>query len=233
MDRDDKTAALWIGGAALIWLLWRARTQVGGSLELRFPQGLLAPEDFPEFEPVYPLDPYDYWEGEFLGPSREVAAFLYMIRRAEHTAADVASGRDYMTFYGGTSFSNMSDHPVITGEKSPVRLKPEQCRRLGYASGVCVSTAAGAYQFIRPTWNALRAGPPRLPSFAPEDQDLAAVRLLQRIGALDLIKAGRIGDAIQTASTQWASLPGSTAGQGGRTMAEVESFYTDAGGTFA
>lgn len=151
-----------------------------------------------------------------------VSAFLYMIRSAEHRASDVRSGQDYRTFFGGARFSNMADHPVNTGELKGVPLKPEWCRAAGFPSGRCVSTAAGAYQFTRPTWNELRAPGrwgPRLPDFSPANQDEAARRLLGRLGVPARLAAGDLQGAIAAAAPRWASLPGSTSGQPQKSMA--------------
>lgn len=156
-------------------------------------------------------------------------AFRYMLRRSEHLQADVDSGMDYMTFYGGSYFANMADHPVITGEKKGYPLSAAMCRNAGLNPG-CVSTAAGAYQLTRPTWSALREQAPRIERFDKAGQDEAARRLLNEIGALAMISAGNIGGAIKLASKRWASLPYSTAGQSKRSLDEVVAFFTEGGG---
>ncbi|NDB96346.1 MAG: hypothetical protein EBZ78_09340 [Verrucomicrobia bacterium] len=94
------------------------------------------------------------------------------------------------------------------------------CRAAGLGPG-CVTTAAGAYQFIKPTWERVRQAKgarKRLVDFSPNSQDEAAVRLLDEIGATPLITQGRIGDAIKVASKTWASLPGSKAQQNPRAL---------------
>jgi len=153
-----------------------------------------------------------------------LSAFLYMIRCCEHVyPRDVEGGIDaaaYTTFYGGERFSDLSDHPVITGELKPIKLSDAMCKAAGLGPG-CVTTAAGAYQFIKPTWERLRkASGARKPlwDFSPESQDEAAVRLLDEIGATKLIQAGRIEDALRIASKVWASLPGSKAQQNPKTL---------------
>jgi lysozyme len=154
-------------------------------------------------------------------PEQNIKAFLHMLQSSEHAyPQDVSNGAAYSTFYGGSRFYDFSDHPVNTGEKKGVRLSDAQCRASGFGPG-CVSTAAGAYQFIKPTWDRIRAISPRLPDFSPASQDEAAVRLLDSIGALALIQSGDIEGAIAKSSKTWASLPGSKAQQNPRQFAFV------------
>jgi lysozyme len=80
-----------------------------------------------------------------------------------------------------------------------------------------VSSAAGAYQLIKATWIRLR-DKLQLPDFSPASQDLAAVQLLDDIGALKLVQAGDIQGALAKASKVWASLPGSRAQQNPKTL---------------
>lgn len=157
-------------------------------------------------------------------------AFLYMLRSCEHTAADVLSGDCYQTFYGGSRFSDMSNHPVLTGEKVGVPLPPQTCIAAGIASGNCVSTAAGAYQITVPTWKGVNAG---LPDFDIASQDQAAVRLLQKCGALPALLSGDFPGAVAKAAKLWASLPGSTAQQGGRSFDFATAKYNYAVGGYA
>jgi muramidase (phage lysozyme) len=95
-----------------------------------------------------------------------------------------------------------------------------------------VSTAAGAYQIIKPTWVtlALRL---RLPDFEPASQDAAAVELIREAGALSLINSGQFVEAILKCRNIWASLPGSTSGQPQTVMSSLVTLYTAAGGAFA
>lgn len=143
-----------------------------------------------------------------------VSAFLRAIRIAETGSPD-----DYSIFYGGTHFTDFSNHPVLTGEKKGVPLPSTFCTRAGLPPG-CVSTAAGAYQINVPTWTDLqtRWGWNPLPDFSPDSQDQAALRILDHDGALQLLDAGDVLGAVKVASRRWASLPGSSAGQGGRSL---------------
>lgn len=162
------------------------------------------------------------------GPEQNVAAFLHMIQSSEHAyPQDVLNGVSYGTFYGGSRFSDFSDHPVNTGEKTGVRLSDARCKASGFKPG-CVSTAAGAYQFIKPTWDRIRAQAPRLLDFSPASQDAAALRLLDSIGALGLIQAGDIAQAVAKSSKTWASLPGSLAQQNPRQMAFLVDRFNEA-----
>jgi len=167
--------------------------------------------------PIYNLAPISPEVRAMTDPNKNLSAFLFMIRSTEHVyPRDVLNDAAYSIFYGGSRFSNFADHPVLTGEKRGVPLPDAMCRASGLKPG-CVSTAAGAYQIIKPTWVRIksRLG---LMDFSPASQDLAAVELLSEAGALDLIEAGDIEGAIKKSSRIWASLPGSTAQQHPRAM---------------
>ena len=177
----------------------------------------------PDSEALMNADNSQNFGGYFVvGTAAEnVSAFLHMLQSSEHVyPRDVENQAAYSTFYGGSTFSNFADHPVNTREKVGVRLSDAQCRASGFKPG-CVSTAAGAYQFIKPTWDRIRSISPRLPDFSPASQDAAAVRLLNQIGALTLIEIGDIEGAVAKASKTWASLPGSTAQQNPRQLAFI------------
>lgn len=158
-----------------------------------------------------------------------IAAFLKMLRFSEHDYSKVVTGADYNTFVGNTAFTNFADHPVLTGEKKAIRNSAATCKRVGYPSGVCFTTAAGAYQFIVPTWQNLRAIEPRLPDFSPASQDEAARRLLDQIGAENMIRDGNFKGALAVASKVWDSLPGS-GNANARTLDYVTAQYREAGG---
>lgn len=161
-----------------------------------------------------------------VGIPSAVAAFLYMIRASEHVyPRDVENDAAYNIFYGGARFNDLSDHPVNTGEMKPVKLPDAMCRAAGRAPG-CVTTAAGAYQIIRPTWNRVRdvLG---LPDFSRESQDRAAIYLLEESGAMERIGLGDIEGAIAKAAPVWASLPGSTAQQNPKKLAYALERYSE------
>jgi lysozyme len=224
------SAALLIGAAIAALLLLGAGAAQAAQDDAKNPP--------PPYPP--PLPPDGFVTGDGMGfdtPSgadldSQLSAFLYMIRSAEHVPAAVRSGRDYATFYGGAQFRNFADHPVITGEMQGVPLSDSMCRAAGLGPG-CVSTAAGAYQIIKPTWDRVRAAGkygPRLPDFSPASQDEAARRLLIECGALAQLNAGNVPAAIQKAGKLWASLPGSTAGQHPKSMETALAYFANGGG---
>ena len=142
-----------------------------------------------------------------------VAAFLRAIRLGEGT-----SGPDgYHIIVGGGRFDDFSRHPNVLIALPNLGVK---------------STAAGAYQIIYRTWEALRKQY-GLEDFSPENQDQAAVALIAGRRALDAVFAGRLKDAVALCAAEWASLPGSTAGQRTENMASVMRVYVQAGGAVA
>lgn len=154
-------------------------------------------------------------------------AFLYMIRAAEHTPAVAASADAYSTVYGGARVQSLEDHPAVTGEWRGKPLPDAMCAAAGFGPG-CVSTAAGAYQIIKPTWQRVRrpgAWGPYLIDFSAENQDEAARRLLIERQALPLVLSGEIEAAIARAAPEWASLPGSTAKQRPKSVDTVLAYF--------
>lgn len=222
MGKGPSRAAVGIAAAlAAVFLLTRS-----GDAEAASAVG-------PGEDPNYPPPPDPIVTGDEMANSeRQVSAFLTMIRAAEHSIAAVNAGTDYGTFYGGARFTNFADHPVLTGELRGVPLTDAQCRNAGYGPG-CVSTAAGAYQLTRPTWEAVReagAWGPRLDDFTPASQDEAARRVLMLSGAWAPLLAGDIRGAILKAGKRWASLPGSTAKQNPKSLDVVLAYFANAGG---
>ena len=142
-----------------------------------------------------------------------VIAFLKAIRLGEGTTDDLG----YYRIVGGQQFDDDATHPNV---------------RVFIKRYNVWSTAAGAYQIIFPTWKAL-LGKYHFPDFSPHSQDLAAVALIAGRRALDDVIAGRLKEVIRKCAPEWASLPGSTAGQRTESYAAVEKVYTDSGGMLA
>jgi lysozyme len=160
------------------------------------------------------------------------AAFLASIRWAEGT--DDANG--YRAIYGSTKarprlFGSFAMHPVQSGEWAGDRLSDAMCAGAGLGPG-CVTTAAGAYQMIYPTWTRM-AQSLGLTDFAPASQDLAALWLINEAGALQDVDAGNFASAVDKVRTIWASLPGAGYDQPERSMSDLQTAYLHAGGTIA
>ena len=145
-----------------------------------------------------------------------VKAFLLMIRKSEGT--DAPDGYNYIfgSSPGNTvRFTDFSQHPDI---KVPFR--------------DTFSTAAGAYQILFGTWQHLQQQL-ALPDFSPGSQDLACVELLSEQNCVQRLMDGDFSYALQKAASIWASLPGNNYGQPEHSIATVQQWYTDAGGTVA
>ncbi len=154
-----------------------------------------------------------------------LAAFLAMISYSEGTDR---AGDPYRVCYGYRhTIADLSDHPAVTGE-----WRGESIANLGPQYAGKVSTAAGRYQLIRPTWLACKKAL-GLTDFSPESQDKAAAYLIKGRHALDDVIAGQVGDAIGKCSPEWASLPGANYGQPERRVSQLVAAFTDAGGVMA
>ena len=154
-----------------------------------------------------------------------LGAFLTMISHSEGT--DRVADPYRVCFGYRHVIADLSDHPAITGEwhgESLANLGPDYAGK--------ISTAAGRYQLIRPTWIDAKQAL-HLPDFTGPSQDAAATWLINGRGALNMVNGGRVADAIDRCRTVWASLPGSTSGQPQAKLADLIQSYTAAGGGFA
>lgn len=141
----------------------------------------------------------------------EVRSLLNTIRYAEGTPGEAG----YQTMFGGGKFDTSKGwrHPdkAITG-------------------GGYTSTAAGAYQFLTPTWQGT-AKALGLPGFDPKSQDLAALYLIdKKRGALDpFLKGEKFGTVLNKLAPEWASLPtssgGSYYGQPSKKLGDLYNYY--------
>ena len=144
-----------------------------------------------------------------------IGAFLRVIREGESSQDPDA----YRMLFGGELITYFGDHPrkLVT-------------KKLGGKE--ITSSAAGAYQFLKKTWDALvrQYG---FKDFQPVTQDMAAVALIAEKGALDLIREGHIREAIARCAPVWASLPGSQWGQPTQKLERALAVYREYGGTLA
>ena len=139
-----------------------------------------------------------------------VRAFLKAIRLGEGTS----DSEGYYRLVGGGSFTDTSKHPNV---------------RVWINRYHVWSTAAGAYQIINPTWRGL-LNKYAFPDFTPQCQDEAAVALIAGRKALVDVKEGRFAEAVKKCAAEWASLPGSTAGQRTESFDAVLAVYLANGG---
>lgn len=142
--------------------------------------------------------------------SPNVRAFLRAIRLGEGTSDALG----YRRVVGGGEFTGYEKHPEV---------------RVRIVRYNVVSSAAGAFQIIAPTWRGLVAQY-GFPDFSPSCQDEAAVALILEKGALADVKAGRVVEAIRKCKEVWASLPGSSAGQRTEALEDVLGAYRAHGG---
>lgn len=140
----------------------------------------------------------------------EVRSLLNTIRFAEGTAGD----EGYRTMFGGGKFD------VSGGWKHPQKT----VKTSGYESA-----AAGGYQFLPGTWQSAKQSL-GLQDFSPKAQDLAALHLIERRGALDpFLKGEKFGTVMNKLAPEWASLPtaagGSYYGQPSKKLGDLYNYY--------
>lgn len=153
-------------------------------------------------------------------------AFLIALRMGEGTSG--ANG--YRTLCGGALFDSYETHPALAGWRG-LPLSDAMCANAGFGAG-CVSTAAGAFQINKPTWNRV-AAKLGLGDFSPASQDAAAWQLISEKGAAADVLAGRVDQAVAKVRKIWASLPGAGYGQHEVALASFNRVFTQAGGTIA
>jgi len=139
--------------------------------------------------------------------SPNLAAFLALIGFSE--------GADYNTIVTGKdgkpeTFSDFSRHPFTN--------RPGKYVGKDHTGKDVYSTASGRYQILYGRIWVPYQEMLHLPDFGPASQDQVAIRLIKECGALQDISEGDIAQAILKCSSRWASFPGSTANQGGKSM---------------
>jgi len=117
--------------------------------------------------------------------------------------------------FGGGLFEDLADHPR------------QWVTRLSRGRPL-TSTAAGAYQILARTWDSLRSL--GLRDFGARSQDIAAVELIRRRGALPAVERGAFAQAVELIRREWASLPGAGYGQPEKSAAELLAVYRSNGG---
>jgi muramidase (phage lysozyme) len=154
-----------------------------------------------------------------------VARFLDLLAWSEGTSTSAATkNAGYDVIVSGVDgpevFTDYSAHPFAARPPKMV-LKPSPLHPNGL-----FSTAAGRYQVLLRYFEAYKAEL-SLPDFSPLSQDLIAVQQIRErrdgnhVSAIAHLSAGDIGQTIMLCAGIWASLPGNTYLQGGKTMLEL------------
>ena len=143
--------------------------------------------------------------GGFWELPRTVKAFLDTLAFAEGT-------RDrYNYIFTFVTFNSYADHP----------------RRTICAGSYC-STAAGRYQFLARTWDGIASGL-GLADFTPPSQEKAALEIIRRAGAYNVVLQSNVYEnftaALGKLNRTWASLPGSPYGQPAHSASELWEVY--------
>lgn len=100
----------------------------------------------------------------------------------------------YNTLFGNQKIDNLTAHPNLK------KAFKQTDGKVNY------TTAAGRYQFIKPTWDNL-AQQYGLRDFSPRSQDIGAIALLAENGALPYVLKGDYLTAVKKSGGTWASLP--------------------------
>lgn len=150
---------------------------------------------------------------------RNVWAFLDMLAWSEGTDNGRQPTRDrgYDVMVGGSLFRGYADHPRVLVDLPKLGIQ---------------STAAGRYQLLRRYFDSYRKTL-NLRDFSPLSQDLIALQQIRERGALPLIQAGKIAEAVAKVRNIWASLPGAGYGQHEQKLDRLLDVYRQAGGSIA
>ena len=162
-----------------------------------------------EIEGLEPLTIESTASPQTTSATGDLKRVLDMIAWAEGTASLGDNG--YNVMFTGKLFDGYATHP----------------RQLQSGGGVA-SDAAGRYQFLSTTWDAV-ASPLGITDFSPASQDAAAIQLLKNRNAYEYAKAGNWPEMLDEISYEWASIPASNGtyrypGQGTKTPQQIYDF---------
>ncbi|WP_063588672.1 glycoside hydrolase family 24 protein [Achromobacter ruhlandii] len=137
-----------------------------------------------------------------------VQKVLRVIGQAEGTVGDKIAD-PYRIAFGGGTFDSLDNHPNTLTAFTQTDGKQNK------------SSAAGAYQFLKPTWDDV-SSKLGLKDFSPRSQDIAALELINRAGALQDVLKGDTSAAFSKLGGTWASLPSSPYAQPKRSQGFIE-----------
>lgn len=157
-------------------------------------------------------------------------AFLAMISHSEGTDR---KSDPYRVCYGYLhTTADLTYHPAELRPDGTREWDGESLDSLGGKYVGEKSTAAGRYQMRLSTWLSCKKSL-HLTDFSGPSQNQACVLLVKQCGALALVNAGHIREAIICCKNEWASLPGGDSGQPEHEFAELLAYYTGAAGMLA
>ena len=142
-----------------------------------------------------------------------VQAFLNAIAESEGTTK-----HGYATAFGGGKLPSLADHPRKMASFRETTGRTNK------------TSAAGRYQFLGNTWDEMAKGL-GLTDFGPVSQDLAAIALLDRAGALQDVLNGNLQQAAKKSGSTWASLPSSPYAQPKKSQAAFDKILAKASGS--
>jgi len=167
--------------------------------------------------------------------AKPLAAFLDLIAASESTSSHPLTRADgYDVIVSGVDghnvFTDFATHPFALG-RAPILVRAAQPAEYEPSDGTSTaaprevkpavpalhSTASGRYQLILPTWQEISTLM-HLGTFSAQNQDAAALKILEECHATEAILALDIPTAIDKACDVWASFPGNLYHQGGRPM---------------
>jgi lysozyme len=180
--------ALIVVGIAAVWIVMHGNSGPGADA----PESGQTSSDGTMNYVEPPVMNYTGPTGDLTAPN--MGAFLSMIRQSE---CGTSGPEAYTMFYGGSQFSDLSQHPC----EAPAQ---EQPVLLSDGSGN-YTTAAGAYQITLSTWNRY-GGTARYGSFSSQAQDQCAADIIAACGAAGHVADGAFSAAYSKLSNQWASL---------------------------
>jgi muramidase (phage lysozyme) len=137
-----------------------------------------------------------------------VQKVLRTIGQAEGTVGEKIAD-PYRIAFGGGTFDSLDAHPNTMASFTQTDGKKNK------------TSAAGAYQFLKPTWDDV-SGKLGLKDFSPRNQDIAALELINRAGALQDVLNGDTSAAFGKLGSTWASLPSSPYAQPKRSPGFIE-----------
>jgi hypothetical protein len=160
-----------------------------------------------------------------------LVAFMDVIAHTE--GSDQAPDQYRVCFARRHTILDLNYHPA---EPRPpdglIEWKGEPLDFLGAQYEGEVSTAAGRYQMRLKTWLGCKKVL-SLSGFTATAQDDSCVLLIKQRGALALVNAGLIQEAIICCKDEWASFPGGHSHQPEHDFAYMLDFYGHAGGALA